>query len=361
MNLRNYYLVFVLATFWPVVSLAQSIPNAAPAGIVGQLAIQADGQASAVSKIQSANGSYGSQAQAHVAGEHGPLGIGKPRTFPIIRHLKERHAINKAKFRSSPLAKILDGPRKILSKATGGVVPSQPTPNDVQLAAPGPQGAAAKIKKDSLEAPKRLAAIQDLGTVDCHWYPEALTQLTTALRTDRSECVRFEAAKILSSCNCCSPQLIEALKVCVAGTDTDGNPSERSFRIREQAAFALEACLAGGQNNSFASEDTLGRPEYPDPPSSSPLGTTPGIPASSKENSSKPGVDASSKSADNIDISSQVVRTSFDQPVANSKSQAAKVDVESAYRILDSFNKLKPQETERQATTSLIDIWKKSK
>ena len=198
----------MLAVFSPANCLAQTTPSAASLG--NQVTSQASGAGSISSNLGSVKASLGTSSP--VAGEHGPLGLGKPRTFPIVRHLKERCAINKAKIRSSPLGKLLEGPRKILSKATGGVVSAEATPNHVELAAAGPQGASAKIKKDQLESPKRLAAIQYLATVDCHWYPEALTQLTLALRTDRSECVRFEAAKILTGCGCCTPQLFKHSK-----------------------------------------------------------------------------------------------------------------------------------------------------
>ena len=195
---------------------------------------------------------------------YGPFGIGKPRSFPIWHYLCDQHALQKAKLRASPLGKILADVRKMAGGMTGGVIPPEPHPNVAQLSAPGPQGTSAKIQKDMLEAPLRLEAIQHLGTVDCHWYPEALAQLVTALRTDRSECVRYEAAKILTGCGCCTPPMMHASRVCVAGTEIDGNPGERSFRVRQQAALALENCLACCGDAALRAQPEMYRPEYPD-------------------------------------------------------------------------------------------------
>ncbi|MFK7768197.1 MAG: hypothetical protein AB8B55_13315 [Mariniblastus sp.] len=364
MGHRKYYLLVMLAMLCPAISTAQTIPNAVGAaqGAVGAAQGAAAGQSAAVSsmsnKIQAAKASLGSQAP--VAGQHGPFGIGQPRTFPIVRHLKQQHATCKAKIRSSPLGKLFDGPRKMLSKATGGMVPAQPTPNHVELAAPGPQGASAKIKKDKLESPKRLAAIQHLATVDCHWYPEALTQLTVALRTDRSECVRFEAAKILTGCGCCTPALIQALRVCVAGTNIDGNPSERSLRIRDQAALALENCLACSSHDEFSTPGLPTRPEYPVAPAYSAENDTDSAGLPSKQI-------AQSQSSSMTNGKNQIARASYVDDVKEkriskkaSNVEMVKSETEKAKLVLQSFRESKPKKEALAAPLSLKEIWKRS-
>jgi len=83
-----------------------------------------------------------------------------------------------------------------------------------------------------------------LGTVDCRYYADAADKLILALRTDGVECVRLEAAWALGSGCCCQPKVVEALDITVAGLETDGNPAERSPRVRDAAAAALANCLA---------------------------------------------------------------------------------------------------------------------
>ncbi|HTN74609.1 MAG TPA: hypothetical protein VL096_05160, partial [Pirellulaceae bacterium] len=78
-----------------------------------------------------------------------------------------------------------------MSALTGGAVPGTLPPGAAALAAPGSVGAAAKIQADQAAAKERMLAVRFLGTIDCHWYPEAEAALVAALRADRSECVRF--------------------------------------------------------------------------------------------------------------------------------------------------------------------------
>jgi len=109
-------------------------------------------------------------------------------------------------------------------------------------------GAAALIQQDELDAKKRRAAVRYLGTVDCHYWPEASQALKKALRGDRNECVRFEAAVVLGTGCCCTHEIIEALRMSVMGVRGDGFPAETSERVRIAAARSLEHCLscAGG-------------------------------------------------------------------------------------------------------------------
>lgn len=279
--------------------------------------------------------------------ETGPFGIGKPRTFPIARYLKERHVANKAKLRASPLGKLCKGMLKPLSKLTGGVVPAEPTPNKVQLAAPGPMGSAAKIKKDQLEAPKRLAAIQALGEVDCHWYPEALAQLLAALRSDRSECVRFEAAKLLTDCGCCTPAMLNALRVCVAGTETDGNPGERSFRIRNQASIALENCLLCAGNRDLQQAPQR-RPEYPVMPDSAPAHDPSGYYSDMKTLREVPPTKGA------------IAQVGFESAVPGSPTTIDDDSIKRTQALLNQFRQEQSQPAERRRS-SLRDVWQKSK
>ena len=50
-------------------------------------------------------------------------------------------------------------------------------------------------------------------------------------------------ACVLNSGCCCNKDTIDALKVCVAGEDTDGNPPETSVRVKAAAFNALQNCL----------------------------------------------------------------------------------------------------------------------
>ena len=156
----------------------------------------------------------------------------------------------------TPLGELINGAFQPLKMATGGVIPTPcPGPNDPSKGgaaaggaasgdAPGAQAAANAIKQDQAQAKARAAAVRYLGTVPCHYYPEAEAALIQSLRTDRSECVRWEAAHALAQGCCCTKKTIEALKLVVSGSQKDGNPSEKSFRVKVEALNALEHCLA---------------------------------------------------------------------------------------------------------------------
>jgi hypothetical protein len=145
----------------------------------------------------------------------------------------------------SPLGQLLNNATKPLSALTGGVIPTlEKKPTTEQTKEPGAGGAAATGKKDAAEAKKRQADVKYLGTLDCRYYPDASKALADALRTDPSECVRYEAALALGRGCCCSKVTVAALEASVSGFDRDGNPAERSARVRCAAAAALERCLA---------------------------------------------------------------------------------------------------------------------
>lgn len=169
----------------------------------------------------------------------------------------------KLRCQTSNAGKLLTNAIRPISKLTGGVIP---VPNDnhfagaVELHASKPVGmapgatpkpppppppgvaAAAMIKKEKGQAKIRREAVAYLAGLDCRYYPEAEAALIASLRADRDECVRWEAAKALMSGCCCTPAVTKALTVCVTGSCEDGNPSERSTRVRRTALAALQKC-----------------------------------------------------------------------------------------------------------------------
>jgi hypothetical protein len=142
---------------------------------------------------------------------------------------------------------LLTGP---MGAATGGFIPAlcPPAPSASQIAAlankpnGGAEAAAAKIKASEADAKARVAAVEYLGTVDCNRFPEARKALLAALREDPNECVRYAAARALNSGCCCNQEVIEKLKICVAG-ESKGGPAETSSRVRAAAFAALQNCL----------------------------------------------------------------------------------------------------------------------
>jgi hypothetical protein len=140
---------------------------------------------------------------------------------------------------------LLAGPVGLIS---GGQIPPlcPPAPTPAQIAAMAPGGAeatAGKIKASEADAKARVAAVEYLGTVDCSRWKEATKALINALRADPNECVRYAAARVLNSGCCCNKDTIEAMRICVAGEDKDGNPPETSPRVKAAAFGALQNCL----------------------------------------------------------------------------------------------------------------------
>ncbi|HVK17370.1 MAG TPA: HEAT repeat domain-containing protein, partial [Fimbriiglobus sp.] len=145
----------------------------------------------------------------------------------------------------TPLGQLRERIQTPLSKLTGGLIPPFPpqTPTLAELQAPGPVGAAAKAKLDRMGAKDRIKAVQYLGTLDCHYWPEAEDALVAALRVDRNEWVRLEAAKTLLKGCCCTKKTITALTMAATCSDADGNPTEKSPRVVAAAQEALNKCL----------------------------------------------------------------------------------------------------------------------
>lgn len=145
-----------------------------------------------------------------------------------------------------PPVQLLDAMLRPVGLLTGGVVPPliRPGPSPANLAKPptSAAGAAAKIQAQEAEAKARREYIRYLGTVDCRYYPEAEAALAAALRTDPSECVRYEAVMALTRGCCCTKKTVAALKAAASGGSEDQNPPECSERVRAAAEIALIRC-----------------------------------------------------------------------------------------------------------------------
>lgn len=159
----------------------------------------------------------------------------------------EQKAACKNCYCNSALGKMVTGGAGPMALMSGGLVPNccaqNSLANDLKKSAESPEGAAAKVKADEADAKARAAAIRYLANVDCERWPEATETLKNALRKDRNECVRLEAALALRNGCCCNNETIDALKNCVLGENkTDPAPVERSDRVRAVAAEALARC-----------------------------------------------------------------------------------------------------------------------
>lgn len=184
--------------------------------------------------------------------------------FSFLGLTKDQKEAMKRKCCQTPFGQLIGGmlaPARMLS---GGVVgnfcPTTPSPAD--LAKPGPEGAAAKIQADEAGAKARRAAIRYLGTVDCHYWPEVQDQLIGALRGDRNECVRWEAAMALGGGCCCTKKTIQALLISATGSNKDEFPPETCERVREAAMASLQHCLA------CFSQEVAPEPPKPEKPES---------------------------------------------------------------------------------------------
>jgi hypothetical protein len=102
--------------------------------------------------------------------------------------------------------------------------------------------AAVKIKGEEAGAKNRRAAVHYLGTLEWHYYPEAEEALVAALRADRNEQVRLEAAQALAL-HQCTKRGVDALNIVLAGSEIDGNPAEISEKVKVVARVALQHSL----------------------------------------------------------------------------------------------------------------------
>jgi hypothetical protein len=154
----------------------------------------------------------------------------------------------KIKFCNCPLGQLLNnslyGPGAFTGGILGPCCPIGPTLEDLNKDPTTAVGAAAQIQKREAEARARRLAVRYLGTVDCHWYPEAKVALIGALRGDQNECVRLEAAIALQRGCCCNKDTIKALTNTLSPAPKDGFPVENSERVKAAAFAALDRCLA---------------------------------------------------------------------------------------------------------------------
>jgi hypothetical protein len=182
-----------------------------------------------------------------------PAGVAAPTAAPpnllskILPNADQKAACKNC-FCNSPIGKLISGGSGPMAMMSGGLIPNRcaqnSLANDLKKSAESPAGAAAKVKADEADAKERAAAVRYLANVDCERWPEATETLKNALRKDRNECVRLEAALALRNGCCCNNETIDALKNCVLGeAKTDPNPVERSDRVRAVAAEALSRCV----------------------------------------------------------------------------------------------------------------------
>lgn len=177
---------------------------------------------------------------------------GPPTVWAKLGLSAEQREYRRRALVETPFGKLLGAVTAPLSAVTLGLIPAvkpPPVPTLGQLLDKGPIGANSKVKLDRLNAKKRKEAVEGLRGVNCHYWPEAEEALLAALRTDRNEGVRYTAAQVLASGNCCTKKTIEALSVCASGSDRDGAPCEVSGTIRAAAAKALKKCLDGQCQN----------------------------------------------------------------------------------------------------------------
>jgi hypothetical protein len=186
---------------------------------------------------------------AAAAGAGGPAApAAGPNLFSFLCPTPAQMAACKLCFCNSALGKMVTSMMGPVSVFSGGLLSSRcPAVNaaaDLAKPADSAEGAAARIQMDELDAKARRAAVRYLGTVDCRYWPEAQDGLINSLRADRNECVRLEAAWALGRGCCCTRKTLEALALTVSGSERDGNPIERSDRVKAAAAASLDHCLA---------------------------------------------------------------------------------------------------------------------
>jgi hypothetical protein len=203
-------------------------------------------------------------------------GASPPNLWSFLCPTPEQKQECRQKLCYSFLGRMLNSALVPLGMFTGGAVsPFCPQLSDLQgLTQPSDtlDGASARIKQDEAGVAKRREEVRYLSTVDCRYWPEAEAALIKALRADKSECVRLEAALGFQRGCCCSRPVLEALVLTASGGDKDGFPAERSERVKAAALQSLHLCLARCDTVSVTPVAPAERPEKPTPPEK------PGIP-----------------------------------------------------------------------------------
>lgn len=105
----------------------------------------------------------------------------------------------------------------------------------------------AQTRRDDAAIQARLVALRYLGTLPCQHIPEAEAALIAALRSDRHELVRLEAARSLAAGCCPTPRVVEHVWAAAAGATADGYPPEASRRVRNMSALALQRCMVASK------------------------------------------------------------------------------------------------------------------
>ena len=183
---------------------------------------------------------------------------------------KANCAACKDKICNSQLGVLLNNAAAPASALTGGLIPPfcPPVPNAAELAAIAEHaareaGAGAGRRPDQGGRGRRQGAGRRRRVSGDRRLPllaRGDEQLINSLRADRNECVRFAAARVLSSGCCCNKETIEALKHSATGSDEDNNPEERSPRVRAAAEIALHNCLMSYTEPPTAPEPAPERP-----------------------------------------------------------------------------------------------------
>jgi hypothetical protein len=122
------------------------------------------------------------------------------------------------------------------------------------------EAVASRVQAEEAGAAGRQAAVRYLATVDWHHYPEAELALVSALRCDGNESVRWEAARALGRGCCCTKDTLAALTLVVRGGAEDGNPAERSERVKAEAAYSLQVCSGRYRPHIPSTPDALAGP-----------------------------------------------------------------------------------------------------
>lgn len=208
-------------------------------------------------KAQDAGGSAVDGVGSTVANTTGQVQNIWSKLLPSAEQVKKC----KDKFCDCCVGKLLSNMLLPLSLMTGGCIKPccPPIPaKDAKKSSASAQGACAKIAADNQEAFARRDAVRCLARVDCNWWPETELALINALRADKNECVRFEAALVIGNGCCCTKKMIEALTICINASSKDGNPPENSQRVRMQALTSLQHCLS-----CYKEKTEPVRPEFP--------------------------------------------------------------------------------------------------
>ncbi len=169
-----------------------------------------------------------------------------PNLWSYLCPNAQQMATCKTCYCNSPIGQMTAAASAPMALISGGLIANRcaqnSIANDLLKPADSSEGAAAAIKADEADAKARREACRYLGTVDCHYWPQASMALSKSLRFDPNECVRFEAALSLRNGCCCNEKTMKALEMCVSASDKDGAPAERSDRVRAAAADALAHC-----------------------------------------------------------------------------------------------------------------------